>query len=181
VRLLAATSIACALLLGTSGSGESAGAATNPVQRAVSASREPTNRCLFRAVFAALEELRGIQALCPTWLPAGVMPTYINASLAEYVVEFEPPGRLFPHVVFQLAQGDPPGGTTVVRGKQATIHFEPSRQPAGLHSGHYIIAFPGGAFQRGTYWVSIHQETSRSRTWNVQRALRIVRSLRAPG
>jgi hypothetical protein len=60
-----------ALLLGTAGSGESASAATNRVQRAGSAAREPTNRCHFRAVFAALEELRGIQALCLTSLPAG--------------------------------------------------------------------------------------------------------------
>jgi hypothetical protein len=148
-----------------------------------SSSSEAT-RCLYRDVFAALDELRGVAALCPTWLPDDVRPTYINAKAsAEYVVNFEPLGMLFPHVVLELAEEDPPGhriGEADVRSRTAAIHFEPSRSsgPAGLHSGHYIVAFAGTSYQRGSYWVSIHEDSQRSRQVNIERVLKIARSLR---
>jgi hypothetical protein len=63
-------------------------------------------------VFAALEAVPRIRALCPTWLPDGVRPTYINAGMIpEYVVEFETPAGLlhYRHVVLQLSPYEPPG------------------------------------------------------------------------
>ena len=133
-------------------------------------------------VFAALEEVRGVRALCPKWLPADLQPTsiFVNNAL-EYAVELQAPAELFPHVVLQFTQSDPPGTRVreaTVGDTSATIYFEPSRQAAGLHSGHYIVAFPGTANQRGSYWVSVHQESRRSEQWNVERALKIARSLR---
>ena len=149
-----------------------------------SSSSSEATRCLYRDVFAALDEVRGVGALCPTWLPDGVRPTYINASVVpEYVVEFEPFRELFPHVVLQLTQGEPPGkrlGEDDVGSARATIYLQPSPSngAAGLHSGHYIVAFPGGAYQQGSYWVSVHEDSQRSRQANIQRVLKIARSLR---
>ena len=175
VRLLAGTSIAVGIILLAAGnSGRS------------SPSSRDSARCLYRVVFVALQHVRGIQARCPTWLPDDVRPTYISASTAPgYVVEFETlrrPG--YRHVVLQLAEDDPPGerlGEADVGTKRAVIYFEPSASsgPAGLHSGHYVVAVPGGAYQRGSYWVSVHEVSQQTRRWNVQRALRIARSLRS--
>ncbi|MGH7541784.1 MAG: hypothetical protein ACRELC_12365 [Gemmatimonadota bacterium] len=188
--LRAAASIVLVLLAaapGCTSESSAIGYTTGGSETTTSEARKPRASCLFRTVFEALEEVRGIQALCPTWLPQDVRVTAISATGAsEYVIEFEPPGELFPHVVLQLALGDPPSparriGAATVQGRRASIYFEPSRRPAGLHSGHYIVAFPGGAYQRGTYWVSVHQESRRSRPWNIRRALRIARSLRPAG
>jgi hypothetical protein len=173
VRLLAAASIALGVVFVATGcSGESE-----------SSSREGA-RCLYRTVFVALQQVRGIQARCPTWLPDDVSPTYIHASTApEYVVEFETPRRhRYQHVVLQLTTGDPPGERleeAEVENRTAVIYFEPSPSSgaAGLHSGHYIVDVLGGAYQRGSYWVSVHEVPQRSRRWNVERALRIARSL----
>jgi hypothetical protein len=173
VRLLAVTAIALGAVLV---------AGPYPHESTSSATGRP--RCLHRVVFAAVQQIRGIQARCPTWLPDGVWPTYINASRPDYVVEFETlrPQR-YRHVVLQVAQGDPPGdriGEATVGSKRAVIYFEPSPSsgPAGLHSGHYIVDVPGGAYQRGSYWVSVHEVSQQSRQWNVQQALRVARSLR---
>ena len=172
MRLFLATSIALVVLFAPACSNRS------------SSSTSERRGCLYRNVFAALDEVRGVRALCPRWLPDGVRPTYINANMATgYVVEFEPLGKLFPHVVLQLTPDDPPGnpiGHAEVGDRRAAIYYSPSSPsvPAGLHSGHYIVAFPGTAYQRGIYWVSIHEDSRRSRQSNVQRVLRIARSLR---
>jgi hypothetical protein len=173
VRLLAAVSIALGVVFLVTGCSV----------RSSPSSRE--GACLYRAVFAALQDVRGIQARCPTWLPEDVSPTYIHASTApEYVVEFEAPRRQrYRHVVLQLAQDDPPGdrlGEADVGNRRAAIYFEPSPSsgPAGLHSGHYIVDVLSGAYQRGSYWVSVHEASQQSRRWNVQRVLKIARSLR---
>jgi hypothetical protein len=174
VRCFAATSAALGVVV--LGAGCSDGSS--------SPSREGA-RCLYRSVFVAFQNVRGIQARCPTWLPVGVSPTYVHASAApEYVVEFETPRRQrYRHVVLQLAQDDPPGdrvGDADVGNTRAAIYFEPSPSSgaAGLHSGHYIVDVLGGAYQRGSYWVSVHENPQQSRRWNVQRALKIARSLR---
>jgi hypothetical protein len=174
VRLLAAASIALTVALLAGG----CSGASSPTSH-------DSARCLYRAVFVALQQVRGIQARCPTWLPDDVRPTYINATQApEYVVEFETLRQhRYQHVVLQLTQGDPPGrrlGEAEVGNQQAVIYFEasPSSGAAGLHSGHYILDVLGGAYQRGSHWVSVHEVSQRSRRWNVQRALKIARSLR---
>ena len=144
-----------------------------------------TTRCLYRDVFAALEAVPRVRALCPTWLPDGVEPTYVNVStIPEYVVELETPGlRRYRHVVLQLSLHEPPGnrlGEAEVDRYRGVIYFEPSPSSgaAGLHSGHYIIEVPGSAYQRGSYLVSVHQVSQRTRQWNIQRLLKIARSLR---
>jgi hypothetical protein len=172
VRLVLATSIALVVLLAPACSS------------GFSSTTTEAKDCLYRSVFAALDEVRGVRALCPAWLPDSLRPTYINANTTTgYVVEFEPLGKLFPHVVFQLTLDDPPGDQIAeaeVGAKRAAIYFAPSSPsaPAGLHSGHYVVAFPGTAHQRGIYWVSIHEDSRRSRQSNIQRVLRIARSLR---
>lgn len=100
----------------------------------------------------------------------------------RYVVEFHPLDGLFPHVVLQLSRDDPPGERireTTVHGKGATIYFEPSSAQPGIHSGHYIVVFPGGADQQGSYWVSVHERSQRSRGWNIGRLLKIARGLQS--
>jgi hypothetical protein len=174
MRLLAAASIALGVVFLSTGCSDRS-----------SSSSPDSARCLYRVVFVALQQVRGIQARCPMWLPEDVSPTYIHASTApEYVIEFETPRRQqYRHVVLQLAQDDPPGdrlGEADVGNRRAAIYFEPSPSsgPAGLHSGHYIVDVLGGAYQRGSYWVSVHEASQESRRRNVQRALKIARSLR---
>jgi hypothetical protein len=173
MRLVRAPSIAPIVLLAAACSLDSSPSSTGET------------RCRYRNVFVALDEVRGVSALCPARLPDDVRPTYINATTnAGYVVDFEPLGRLFPHVVFQLTLDDPPGDRIAeaeVGTKIAGIYYQSSspHAPAGLHSGHYIVAFPGTAYQRGMYWVSVHEDSRRSRQSNIERVLTIARSLRA--
>jgi hypothetical protein len=187
-RVVAA--LAVAALTACSGSGEDDGMITDAQRTtataAIGTSTGPTS-CRYETLFAALAELRGVRAMCPGWLPAGVQATslFARSTPPEYVVEFNPPNELFPHVVLQLAVGDAPGRpvtTADVNGKHIEVYFEQAEAgAAGLHSSHYIAVVPGSGTQRGAYWVSLHQDSRRSRSANVEELLGLVRSMRPSG
>lgn len=186
LSLLVGAALAALALAGCSDSsdGDELMTASQQTTTVATGTSSGTTRCRYEGLFSALAELRGIHAMCPSWLPKEVQVTslFARSTPPEYVVEFTRPNELFPHLVLQLSADDAPGSlitTADLNGKQVEIYFEQAGAgAAGLHSGHYIAVIPGGGTQRGAYWVSLHQDPQRSRRENVEDLLSLVRSLR---